>query len=298
MARCVDSVAQPDNSGILHRMRRSGPFARAPGPRPPRWLRLLWIRPGDHPARSCLAGVPGVERATRACTRRGTGPILAAALLPMMLACACDAVAAQPAAEPAACRSGETASAFGAAVLAEVNRARRQPRQYARTIESVFAGMDAFGIYQRGDRRIATIEGRGAVEEAVRFLAEAEPRPSLRMASCLNLAAARHAKSKGNIGGSGHVGATGLGPSGRASLLTSRPVACSENIAYGYDDVTALVSALIVDDGVPGRGHRLNLFDPRMASFGSGRAPHLLDRSIDVQLFCVDAIAEPGSSPD
>ncbi len=175
-------------------------------------------------------------------------------------------------------------------MLAEVNRARQWPRQYADTLEEVFGAMDASGVYARGNRRVATMEGRAAVEEARRFLSGVAPTPPLRMAGCLNLAAARHAKAKGSTGNYGHVGATGRNPSERASFLTSRPVGCSENIAYAYDDIVEMVAALIVDDAVPSRGHRNNLFDPRMKSFGSGRAAHLLRKTIDVQLFCLDEI--------
>ncbi len=115
--------------------------------------------------------------------------------------------------------------------------------------------MDATAIYTRGTRRVSTAEGRSAVDEAVRFLSNAEPVPPLQMATCLNLAAASHAKAKGSIGSNGHVGITGTTPADRGSILTSHPVACSENIAYGFTDVAELVSALIVDDAVPNRGH-------------------------------------------
>lgn len=200
------------------------------------------------------------------------------------------ALAAKPASEPIACIQRDAVSRFDRAVLAEVNRARQSPREYVDTLRGVFGAMDASGVYARGTRRIATMEGRTAVDEAVRFLSSVEPVPPLRMASCLNLAAARHAKAKGSTGDYGHLGATGRNPSERASFLTSEPVACSENIAYGYEDPAEMVAALIVDDAVPGRGHRHNIFDPRMKSFGSGAAAHLLRKRIDVQLFCLDDI--------
>lgn len=207
-----------------------------------------------------------------------------------LLGCAGLASAAKPGVEPIACIHRESPSQFEAAVLAEVNRARQSPREYADTLKAVFGSMDATGVYSRGTRRIATVEGRTAVDEALRFLSSAAPVPPLQMASCLNLAAARHAKAKGSTGSSGHFGATGRDPSERASSLTAGPVACSENIAYGYDAATDMVAALIVDDSVPSRGHRSNIFDPRMRSFGSGRAGHLLRTSIDVHLFCLDDI--------
>ncbi len=208
----------------------------------------------------------------------------------VLVGCAGLACAAKPEAGPVACIQRESPSTFEIAVLAEINRARQSPRDYADTLRDVFGSMDATSVYSRGTRRIATVEGRAAVDEAVRYLSSAAPVPPLQMASCLNLSAARHAKAKGSTGSSGHFGATGRDPSERASFLTAGPVACSENIAYGYDDATDMVAALIVDDSVPGRGHRNNIFDPRMTSFGSGRAAHLLRKSIDVHVFCLDDI--------
>lgn len=213
-----------------------------------------------------------------------------ASIVLALLVCAGYAFAAKPEAEAIGCNQRQSPSQFEAAVLDEINRARQSPREYADTLRDTFDSMDATGVYSRGTRRIATVEGRAAVEEAVRFLSSVEPVPPLQMASCLNLAAARHAKAKGSTGSSGHFGATGRDPSERASFLTAGPVACSENIAYGYDDATDMVAALIVDDSVPSRGHRNNIFDPRMKSFGSGRAAHLLRESIDVHVFCLDDI--------
>ena len=209
----------------------------------------------------------------------------------VLLGCRCPTSAAEPTVKPIACFQLYSVSPFDSAVLFEINRARQSPRQYADSVKSVFGSMDTTGVYTRGTRRVATVEGRTAVDEAVRFLSYVEPVPPLRTPSCLNLAAARHAKAKGSTGNHGHFGVTGRGPSERASFLTTRQVACSENIAYGYNDITEMVSALIVDDAVPSRGHRNNIFDPRMKSFGSGRAAHLLRKSIDVHLLCLDDIS-------
>lgn len=208
----------------------------------------------------------------------------------LLIGCTGLAWAAKPEVEPAVCTQGESPSTYETEVLAEINRARQSPADYADTLREVFGNMDASGVYSRGARRVATSEGRAAVDEALRFLSAVTPVPPLRMATCLNLAAARHAKAKGSTGNYGHLGATGRNPSERASFLASRPVGCSENIAYAYEDVAEMVAALIVDDAVPSRGHRNNIFDPRMKSFGSGRAAHLLRTSIDVQVFCLDDI--------
>lgn len=211
----------------------------------------------------------------------------------LMLCCASMPVGAgdgEPAPARVACVDVQSIGAYEAAVLAEVNRVRTAPRAYAESLRALYAGIDAHGIYRRGERRMAVGEGPAAVDEALRFLERVDPVPPLRMAGCLNLAATRHARAMGSVGGSGHIGANGWTPSQRASAATREPVGCAENIAYGYDDVAEMVAALVVDGGVPGRGHRMNLFDPRMRSFGAGRAHHLLRRTMDVQLFCLQDV--------
>jgi uncharacterized protein YkwD len=48
----------------------------------------------------------------------------------------------------------------------------------------------------------------------------------------------------------------------------------AENIAYGQRSARAIVMALIVDDGVRGRGHRRNIFKPNYNAAGVAYGPH------------------------
>jgi uncharacterized protein YkwD len=53
--------------------------------------------------------------------------------------------------------------------------------------------------------------------------------------------------------------------------------ALGENIAFGSYKLNAgkrNVLALLVDDGVPSRGHRTNLFSPNFNIIGSATGPH------------------------
>jgi len=47
-----------------------------------------------------------------------------------------------------------------------------------------------------------------------------------------------------------------------------------ENIAYGTTGGRAIVLALIIDDGVPNRGHRSNIFNPSFLFLGAYTGPH------------------------
>ncbi len=48
----------------------------------------------------------------------------------------------------------------------------------------------------------------------------------------------------------------------------------AEDISYGYSTPSEVVRQLIVDSGVPGRGHRDNIFNPVLRSAGVACGPH------------------------
>jgi uncharacterized protein YkwD len=48
----------------------------------------------------------------------------------------------------------------------------------------------------------------------------------------------------------------------------------SENISFGPATARAVVLALLIDDGVPDRGHRRNILDPNVRIAGVSCGPH------------------------
>jgi uncharacterized protein YkwD len=55
-----------------------------------------------------------------------------------------------------------------------------------------------------------------------------------------------------------------------------------ENISYGPDDGLEVVLQLIIDDGVPDRGHRANIFSPDFRLAGVACGPHPTFRTVCV----------------
>lgn len=171
-------------------------------------------------------------------------------------------------------------------VLAELNLARLDPRGYAANLRRLRERFrDRFSFTEDGVNYL-TREGVAAVDEAVAFLEKARPAPALAGSRGLALAARDLVLDQALSGGTGHRGGDGSDPLQRLEryvrltpfhfLTQAERVAVAEVIAYGRDRPRAIVTTLIVDDGVPGRGHRLAVFDARFSRAGVAYGPHPL----------------------
>jgi len=168
----------------------------------------------------------------------------------------------------------EKASAFERAVVQEMSDARVSPRAYAKHLREL---RDAFeGTLWRRPGRVPlrTEEGVAALDEAITFLEAARPVGPLRFNEGLALAARRHAQDLGPRGALEHVGADGSKLSDRLNRLGTWHGLVAENISTGEPEARQVVIQLLVDDGVPSRGHRRNLFNPELHQAGAGSAPH------------------------
>jgi uncharacterized protein YkwD len=101
-----------------------------------------------------------------------------------------------------------------------------------------------------------------------------QPLPPLRNDSRLAEAAYDHASTQGPRGQLGHTGPRGETLGQRLQRRGLWAGMSAENISYGYDDPAGVVRQLIVDAGVPNRGHRLNIFSRGYQAAGVGCARH------------------------
>jgi uncharacterized protein YkwD len=193
------------------------------------------------------------------------------------------------------CLQSRAASAYEQAMIRELNRVRTDPAGFGRDLERYFSalGNDRILVKQDGSR-IRMTEGRSAVREALAYLKKAKAQPPLSAVSCLSMAAAGHASDQSVSGDIGHTGRDGSGPSDRAGRFLSDKAYCGENISYGKNSPFEVLVQLVVDDGVPSRGHRDNVFraDYQSAGFASGKHPRY--EQSDVMLLCMNRIAENG----
>jgi len=160
------------------------------------------------------------------------------------------------------------------AVLEELNLARSNPSAYARYVEEHKNSFKrGYGVEVDG-RRVRTVEGINAVDEAIAFLKQASPAPMLAASRSLTLSARDHVKDLGPRGMTGHVGTDQSQPTERVRRHGTPKTTSGECISFGPVSARAIVIQLIVDDGVPGRDHRKLLFDPDFRVAGIAIGPH------------------------
>jgi hypothetical protein len=161
-----------------------------------------------------------------------------------------------------------------AAVVAELNYARQQPQVYAGLIQQWARYFRGRMLMFPGITAVMTNEGVPAVWEAVRALRATKPMGALTEFAPLDLAADDLVRDEGPRGGRGHVGADGSQPWTRMQRHATGLTGFGEANAYGPTDARSVVVGLLVDDGVPSRGHRHGLLNPIFKYVGVGYGRH------------------------
>jgi Cysteine-rich secretory protein family len=157
-------------------------------------------------------------------------------------------------------------------IIAEMNRARLDPNAYSDSLRDwrrKFRGTKARiapGFF------LQTKEGVAAVDEAIKVVENTGTVAKLHISDGLSRAARDHVLDQGKIGALGHTGSNSSNPFERINRYGRWQKSAGENISYGAETATAVVRDLIVDDGIPDRGHRHNVFraDYRMAGVACG----------------------------
>ena len=204
-----------------------------------------------------------------------------------LLAAALLAGCAPVAVSPTPPEGGPVAAAARADIVAELNAARTDPAGYARKVRAFRALFRGDRIERPGETAVVTREGVAAVDEAIAFLERQTPLPALRGQAGLDRAAGDHAADQARSGAVAHAGGDGSSP-GERMRRYGRWSATGEAIAYGPHRAEDVILQLIVDDGVPDRGHRRILFNPVYEQIGAACAPHPVWREV-----CVLDFARP-----
>lgn len=165
-------------------------------------------------------------------------------------------------------------SEFEREVLREQNLARTEPGRYANYVADWLRYYDGKVRQLPGGLRITTVEGKRGVVRAVRFLQAQDPLPPLSPSAGLTRAARDHVVDTGPKGWMGHFGSDDSEPADRIARYGKWYGRVGENITYGGTAARELVIRLIIDDGIPDRGHRENIFNPQFTLTGVAFGVH------------------------
>ncbi|MBV8165595.1 MAG: CAP domain-containing protein [Alphaproteobacteria bacterium] len=159
-------------------------------------------------------------------------------------------------------------------VLAALNRARTDPAGFAGILQAYRARMRGDRYFEpRANTWIVTQEGVAAIDEAIAVLRATAPLPPVVRHTGLTQAAQDQVAWQGPRGEVGHAGEGRSTPFDRMRRRGVVYRTAGENISYGPTGLQVVVD-LIVDDGVPGRGHRHNILDPSYREVGIALGPH------------------------
>jgi uncharacterized protein YkwD len=171
-------------------------------------------------------------------------------------------------------------------MLDETNLARTQPHLYAnylRQMRAYFQGK-VFTLPGSGSM-VMTTEGVAALDEAIKYLSRQSPLPPLSWSRGLAEAAADLVLDEGRTGEIGHSGRSSGDMRHRIERHGSWSRRIAENIGYGPTTARLMVIELIIDDGVPERGHRKAIFNPALRVAGAACGAHPLYQNMCVMDF-------------
>lgn len=173
-------------------------------------------------------------------------------------------------------------------VIAEINLLRSDPPGYARL------RLEPLSIYYHGklffhpDRSpvpIQTIEGVAALDECIRVLENTKPLSTLTPCEGLTLAAHEMTQDQGTTKSTGHIGSCGSRMPERIERYGIWNGLIAENISYGFNKPRDIIAFLLIDDGVPDRGHRVTLLDWELNRVGVSIGSHRRYRHMCVMEF-------------
>jgi len=171
-------------------------------------------------------------------------------------------------------------------IIIEINMVRTDPAEYARRYLAPLRSYYHDSLLQfPGEIAISTSEGIRALDECIRELQDAKPLSPLFPKKGLKLAAHGHARDQARTGATGHIGSDRSTPDVRINRYGKWDVSFGENIDYGNNDARRIVTTLLIDDGVPSRGHRKNLLNATFKFAGAAVGPHPVYRYMCVMDF-------------
>jgi uncharacterized protein YkwD len=156
-------------------------------------------------------------------------------------------------------------------VILATNAVRSDPEKFANlyVIKEMEYYEGTLMLYP-GEIAIQTQEGVKPVKELYSELIQRKKLGLLYPSRGMSQAAADHALDQAKTGRIGHVGEDGSDPFERMNRYGKWVKTAGENIAYGPKRGLRIILGLLIDDGVPSRGHRTNILKENYNLSGVG----------------------------
>lgn len=170
-----------------------------------------------------------------------------------------------------------TASSSGASFLKpveqemvdEINLLRSNPAGYIPYVQEYIKEIQAGRAFSRSTT---------AAYELIDELRRTGPLSILEPSECVYRAARKHGEEAVRVGSSNHVGQDGSWPWDRVRRECPQMKEGNENLVGGPDKIRVSMLLLLIDDGIPTRGHRKTLLEPKwryVACYKSGQVGHM-----------------------
>ncbi len=174
-------------------------------------------------------------------------------------------------------------------ILNEINLARKNPKLYLGYLEEFRKLFKGKTVHYPNGVMMDTIEGTVAVDDAINFMKMVPKLDPYKFSTGLAQPANLQLKDLMENNNLGHFGKNGSQLPKRISLFGLLPLNYAENIVYYVDLPREIVLTMIIDDGIPGRGHRKNLFSRALKvvgiAYGKGKENEGLCVSVFADLF-------------
>ena len=165
-------------------------------------------------------------------------------------------------------------SPLASALLSELNECRSNPPLYSCKLSPLLPLFTDLILTRPGKVNLRTKEGPAAVSECIDALEHTPPLGTLTLSPGMCRAAQSLCDECGPTGRFEHTGLHGSTLASRLEQHGRWLGSCGENLSSGCEDAQEILFQLLIDDGVPSRGHRENILNPAFAMVGVGFGPH------------------------